>query len=71
MLMGSLIGCKKQQSLSILSIIQEESYFDSFEIRNEKVYFDCKIKIKNNSNDPKKFQIIGDFTDEREKKINS
>ena len=61
-----VIGCNKndKESKEPLSIIKNDSTFIDFEVKNNKVYLYCDIKVRNTCEVEKQFYVVGNFKDD-------
>lgn len=47
-----------------ISLVKSESYFSDFNVKNQKVYLDCYITLKNISNTEKTVKLTASFPDD-------
>jgi hypothetical protein len=62
-MVGGIKNHNKNQ-IEELHILKESSFYNDFYIEGEKVYIECKITIKNNSNNERSFKLHGDFKED-------
>lgn len=61
---GGFTGILQETSVPSLSVVEKESYFSDFEIKEDVVYIYCTVTIKNNTNLDSKFIMAGLFPED-------
>lgn len=60
-----IISCYLFISLrSKVVVLDDESFFDKYEVIDNEVHIYCIVSLKNNSSDSKKVKLLGDFQEE-------
>jgi hypothetical protein len=59
-----ILSCNSLKINNDLELIIKESYFNDFRIIDDKVYIECKITIKNNTDKNIKYRINAIFKDD-------
>ena len=67
--LGFLLFCCLSCAKEELEIDYRESWFDDYEIHDNKVVIYCTIKVINHSNKEKEFSISGNFQNEQKTKL--
>ena len=65
LLLFSFISCTAENVI----LVEDSSSFVDFSVKDENVYIDCYITLKNNTNKQKTVYIKGDFTDDVEGRL--
>lgn len=54
----------RRETLPAPQLVEEESFFSDFAVRGDRVYFLCRLCIRNGADQPQSVQVTGDFSED-------
>ena len=54
----------RRETLPAPQLVEEESFFSDFTVRGDRVYFLCRLCIRNGADQPQAVQVTGDFSED-------